>query len=161
MRDAEDDRNKLWTTETVRQAEQDNAEWVEHPADFSNDFSLFGNTGRTDATQPAELTDGRDSLYIRKAAHPIAGGLTGKVKVYTTLYSLNYGKPSADADVIASVQPDGSFPTLFVYEKGDKLVDGLRLIAGRLKLADQFKLGRHAMSPRMLKKKRARAHEQT
>jgi hypothetical protein len=26
--------------------------------------------------------------------------------------------------VVASVQADGSFPTIFVYEKGDKLVDG-------------------------------------
>jgi hypothetical protein len=103
----------------------DNAEWVQHPADYSNDFSFFGNTGRTEDTQPAELKEGVDSLYIRNANHPIAQGLGGgKVKVYDYLYSLNYGKPSADADVIASALPDGSFPTLFVYEKGDKLVDG-------------------------------------
>lgn len=102
----------------------DNAEWTAHPDDYSNEFSFFGNTGRTDASQPAELTDGRDSLHIRSAAHPIANGLTGKVKVFNTPYSLNYGKPSADADVIASAQADGTYPTLFVYEKGDKLVDG-------------------------------------
>ncbi len=102
----------------------DNAEWVSHPADFSNEFSFFGNTGRTEDTQPAELKDGVDSLYIKKASHPIASGLGAHPKVYSSLYSLNYGKPSADADVVASVLADGSFPTLFVYEKGDKLVDG-------------------------------------
>jgi len=102
----------------------DNSEWTSHPADFSNEFSFFGNTGRTEDTQPAELKEARDSIHIRAATHAIAKGLTGKVKVYNSQYSVNYGKPSADADVIASAQPDGSFPTLFVYDKGDKLVDG-------------------------------------
>jgi hypothetical protein len=102
----------------------DNAEWVLHPDDFSNEFSFFGNTGRTEDTQPVEIKDQRDSLHIRNAAHPIAGGLTGKVKVYNVGYSLNYGRVPADADVVASVEADGSFPTIFVYEKGDKLVDG-------------------------------------
>lgn len=106
----------------------DNAEWTAHPADFSNEFSFFGNTGRTDDTQPEALKAAVDSLYIRNAAHPIAKGITqgvkGIAKVFKTPYSLNYGKPSADADVIASVLADGTYPTLFVYEKGDKLVDG-------------------------------------
>ena len=102
----------------------DNAEWTEHPADFSNEFSFFGNTGRTENDQPASLKDAVDSLYIRNAAHPMAKGLPAKAKVYNTPYSFNYGKPSADADVIASTLADGTYPTLFVYEKGDKLVDG-------------------------------------
>jgi hypothetical protein len=106
----------------------DDAEWTSHPIPVANDFSFFGNTGRTDQAAEGfccpELLGGRDSLFIRKPDHPIAGGLTGKVKVFNTPYSLNYGKPSADADVIASVQENGDFPTLFVYDKGDKLVDG-------------------------------------
>jgi len=102
----------------------DNAEWVEHPDGFANEFSFFGNTGRTEDTQPAELKDPADSVHIRSASHPIAGGLTGKVKVFNTPYSLNYGRPSADADVVASSLANGTYPTLFVYEKGDKLVDG-------------------------------------
>ena len=102
----------------------DNAEWVQHPEDFMNEFSFFGNTGRAEDTQPVEIKDGRDSLYIRNAAHAIAGGLTGKVKVYNTLYSLSYGKVAPDAEVVASVEADGSWPTIFVYDKGDKLVDG-------------------------------------
>lgn len=102
----------------------DNAEWTSHPTDFSNEFSFFGNTGRTEDTQPEALKSQRDSLYIRSATHAIAKGLSGKVKVYASQYSLNYGKPSGDAEVIASAQPDGTFPALFVYDKGDKLVDG-------------------------------------
>ncbi len=102
----------------------DNAEWTEHPADYSNEFSFFGNTGRTEDSQPASLKDPVDSLYIRNVAHPIAKGLPAEAKVYSTPYSFNYGKPSADADVIASTLSDGTYPTLFVYDKGDKLVDG-------------------------------------
>jgi len=102
----------------------DNAEWTSHPVDFSNEFSFFGNTGRTEDTQPDDLKLPFDSLYIKQPAHPIAGGLTGKVKVYDPPYSLNYAKPSADADVVASVRENGEFPCIFVYEKGDKLVDG-------------------------------------
>lgn len=101
----------------------DNADWVKRTADGSNDFAEWGNSGRSELAE-TPINDGRDSLFIRKADHPIAKGLTGKVKVYNELYSLNYGLPSADADVIASIQEDGTFPTLFVYEKGDKLVDG-------------------------------------
>jgi len=101
----------------------DNADWVKRTADGSNDFTQWGNTSRTEVAD-TPINDGRDSLYIRKADHPIAKGLTGKVQIYTELYSFNFGLPSADADVIASVQPDGSFPSLFVYEKGDKLADG-------------------------------------
>ncbi len=102
----------------------DDAEWTEHPEGFANEFSFFGNTGRSEDTQPEDLKLAFDSLYIKKPSHPIAGGLTGKVKLYNPPYSFNYGKPSADADVIASVRENGEFPSLFVYEKGDKLVDG-------------------------------------
>lgn len=100
----------------------DNAEWVKKAADGSNDWINWGNTGRSELA--AEVQDARDSLYITKPGHPIAGGLTGKVKVYEVPYSFNFGVPSADADIIASVQADGSYPTLWVYEKGDKLFDG-------------------------------------
>ena len=50
--------------------------------------------------------------------------MTGKVKAYTQPYSFNFGLPSAEADIIASVNADGTYPTLFVYDKGKKLSDG-------------------------------------
>jgi hypothetical protein len=101
----------------------DNADWVKRTTDGSNDFTQWGNSGRTEAAVNG-LDDARDSLYIANPASPIAGGLSGKVKVYIQPYSFNYGKPSADADIIATLQPDGSWPTEFVYKKGAKLVDG-------------------------------------
>jgi len=101
----------------------DNADWVKRTEDGSNDWINWGNSGRGEVAE-TPINNGRDSLFIRKADHPIAKGLTGKVKVYNELYSLNFGLPSPDADVVASIQDDGTFPTIFVYEKGDKLVDG-------------------------------------
>jgi len=107
----------------------DNADWVVRTDDGSNDFSKWGNSGRNDNDGlpngvPPEIQDARDSLYIKNSTHPITQGFSGKVKVYVDPYSFNYGIVSADADVLATIQQDGSFPTLFVYEKGDKLADG-------------------------------------
>jgi len=107
----------------------DNADWVVKAEDGSNDFSKWGNSGRNDLDGlpngvPTAIQDARDSLYIRNSTHPITQGFSGKLKVYVDPYSFNYGIVSADADVLATIQEDGSFPTLFVYEKGDKLADG-------------------------------------
>lgn len=101
----------------------DNADWVKRTEDGANDFTSWGNSGRTEA-DIVGLLDAGDSLQIMKPSHALAAGLSGKVKVYDVLYSLNFGLPSADADVIASITPDGKFPTIFVYEKGDKISDG-------------------------------------
>jgi hypothetical protein len=101
----------------------DNADWVKRTVDGANDWINWGNSGRTEV-EALGLLDAGDSLYIAKPTHPLAAGLTGKVKVYDVLYSLSFGLPSADADVIANITADGKFPTIFVYDKGDKLTDG-------------------------------------
>ncbi len=101
----------------------DNADWVKRTEDGSNDFTQWGNSSRSENAE-TPIGEGKDSLFVRKADHPIVKGFTGKMKVYKELYSLNYGLPSADADIVASIQEDGSYPTIFVYEKGDKLSDG-------------------------------------
>ncbi|MBL9128154.1 MAG: hypothetical protein JNL97_10925 [Verrucomicrobiales bacterium] len=101
----------------------DNADWVKRTEDGSNNFIDWGNSGRTEV-DGLGIGDARDSIYIRNTTHPITSGLSGKVKVYNELYSFNFAIPSADADVLASIEPDGKYPTLVVYDKGDKLVDG-------------------------------------
>ena len=101
----------------------DNADWVTRTADGSNDFVNWGNTGRSEV-DAIGLGEANDSLYIQKPGHPMAKGLSGKVQVYREPYSLTFGITSADADVVASVDEAGKVPTLFVYEKGDRLPDG-------------------------------------
>ncbi len=106
----------------------DNAGWVKVSPEWAtggaNDFVGWGNTARSEVTALGTDPGVQDSLHIRKPGHPIAGGLTGKVKVYNFPYSFNFGLPSAEADIIASVNADGTYPSLFVYEKGKKLSDG-------------------------------------
>lgn len=101
----------------------DNADWTKRTEDGSNNFIDWGNSGRAEV-DGLGIGDARDSIYIRNTTHPITSGLSGKVKVYSELYSFNFAIPSADADVLASIEPDGKYPTLVVYDKGDKLVDG-------------------------------------
>lgn len=106
----------------------DNAGWVTVSPDWAtsgaNDFVGWGNTARAEVYALGTDPGPQDSLFIRKPAHPIATGFTGKVKVYSKPYSFNFGLPSAEADIIASVNADGTYPTLFSYDKGKKLSDG-------------------------------------
>ncbi len=117
----------------------DNAQWSTHPEEYNNVFSFFGATGRGGAereTQLDILEAGYDSLFVKLPNHPIAKGITlgakGVAKVFKTHYVLNYGTVGPDADVVATVlsenkDPGGDtnlYPTLFVYEKGDRLTDG-------------------------------------
>lgn len=101
----------------------DNADWTLRTEDGSNNFLDWGNSGRSEV-DAINLGDARDSLYIGTKPHPITAGLSSKVKVYRELYSFNFGVPSPDADIVTSLEPNNQYPTLFIYEKGDKLVDG-------------------------------------
>ena len=105
----------------------DNAGWVTLPPDWTggNDFIGWGNTARAEVyatgTDPGPL----DALYIKMPGHPIANGLpAGKVQVFTKPYSFNFGLPSAEAYIIASVNADGTYPTQWGYDKGKKMSDG-------------------------------------
>lgn len=101
----------------------DNAGWTSMLEDGNNDWLNWGNSGRSEV-DTIGLGDARDSIYIRNPNHPTTAGFTGRTQVYRELYSFSFGVPSADAEVLASLQEDGSYPTLFVYEEGDTLVDG-------------------------------------
>ncbi len=102
----------------------DNADWTVRTEDGSNNFVDWGNSGRSEV-DALGIGDARNSIYIRNTTHPITTGLSaGKLQVYRELYSFNFAIPSADAEVLASIEPDGRFPTLLVYDKGDRLVDG-------------------------------------
>ena len=86
-------------------------------------FADFGNTYRPQV--PAELQGPQRDIYIVNAAHPVAAGFgPGAVTVYNVDHGVNFGIPSADADVIATVDAAGNWPTIFAYEAGDQLADG-------------------------------------
>lgn len=87
----------------------------------------FGNTGRGEALGVSEDLDISESIYITKPDHAMAGGFSGEVTVHTEAYSVNYAWNEAlgpGAEVIATADEAGEFPTLFVYEAGSELEDG-------------------------------------
>jgi len=81
----------------------------------------FGTSGRTNS--PAGLEGLSDTIYVN-GGHPMAAGLNGATVVYTTPYSACFGIVGPGADVIATIDEAGAFPTLFVYEAGSELIDG-------------------------------------
>ena len=111
----------------------DDAFWTEVPQ-----FDKFGNTGRTDlidSALDAGLDAAQTDLYITAAgaSHPLGAGFSaGPLTIHTEPYSVNFGTPSADATVIATADAAGNFPSHFVYNTGDKLVNGSVVPATRI-----------------------------
>lgn len=86
-------------------------------------FTEFGATGVGTYPSPP-LQASQDSIYNVDSSHPVAAGLSGQVVVYNTLRNVTYGLPTVAADVVATADAGGAYPTIFIYEPGDMLVDG-------------------------------------
>ena len=87
-------------------------------------FQDFGNTNRSSA--PIEVQGPNLNIFNVDGSHPLAAGLSGTVNVYNDEppRSVSYGIPGPDADVVATADAAGNYPTLFRYEAGDQLADG-------------------------------------
>lgn len=111
----------------------EDAFWTEMPQ-----FGAFGNTGRADLIDGPEaegLEESQRDIFITEAgaAHPMGAGFAaGPVTVHNIDYSVNFGTPSADATVIATADEAGNWPTHYVYDEGDTLVDGSTVPATRI-----------------------------
>lgn len=104
-------------------------------------FTDFGNTGRpTDLVDYPALHECQPNLFVTEEAGCLGAGFSGDVEVYNEPYSLNFGFPSDDAAIIATVDEDEEFPTIFVYEAGDLLKDESEAPAARI----GFFLGQNA-----------------
>ena len=93
----------------------------------------FGLTG-VGAVADLGLDKLQDSVFVPPSGHPMALGLSGDLRVYDRAYTLSWGRPSATAKVIASLDRDGHYPVLFAYETGAKLADGSAAPANRVGL---------------------------
>lgn len=113
----------------------EDAFWTELPQ-----FGKFGNTGRADLIdEPVAdgLVQPQRDIYITAAgaSHPMGAGFAeGPLTVHTIDYSVNFGTPSEDATVIATADAEGKWPTHYVYDEGDRLVDGSTAPAARIAL---------------------------
>ncbi len=93
-------------------------------------YDNFGWTGDAQAVDFGDSATGKDTINIDDASHPITGGFSaGPLAVLVDAAAdsrFGFGVPGGDADVLASYQGGGTGngkPTVFVYEKGDNLVD--------------------------------------
>lgn len=68
--------------------------------------------------------ENQTSIQIKTSNHPLAAGLQGTVKVYSQAGSVNFGKPSDEAIIIATAANDEEKATIFAYEAGAKNVNG-------------------------------------
>ena len=57
-------------------------------------------------------------MEIRRAEHPLAAGLTGKVAISAANTGLHLGVPAATAVVAATLPADATRATIFGYESG-------------------------------------------
>lgn len=84
---------------------------------FLFDDMALSASGETSATHVA--------ITIVDATSPLAAGLTlGNKTVYTTANRLNYGRPAADAIVVAREPGSANRAVEFAYAAGGELIDG-------------------------------------
>jgi hypothetical protein len=102
--------------------------------------------GGCDPGTPPACTYGTlvaDHMTIVNPAHPLAAGLTGSVKLYTTPgnpatdpggLEVNWGKVGPGAEIIATMTGFPTAATFYVYHKGATLFDGTKAAALRMQL---------------------------
>ena len=92
-------------------------------------YDNFGWTGDATNVDYGDSATNKDTIQIDNAAHPITSGFSaGPLTVLSNTASdsrFTFGVVHADADVLATYQGGGTGdgkPTIFVYEKGDNLI---------------------------------------
>ena len=81
-----------------------------------DDMQMTGQTASTDYGWQDE------TQLLMVKPHPISDAFANTITVTSTAQSAYFGVPNGNADVVATL-PDGK-AAIFVYEKGDLLVDG-------------------------------------
>ena len=133
----EDDRFKLHET-PVPIVSFEVYVWDEAAWSGGSELGGHGNTGRNDllsAPAGAILGGAQTDVYITDEGteHPMGAGFAaGALTVHEFSYSVNFGTPSPDATWIATADPEGKWPSHFVYEAGDALVDHSAAPAARI-----------------------------
>ena len=94
--------------------------------------SLFDDLGMTGTASTEFGEVNASQLTVLDGSSPLAAGLTGTRTVYSATPFLAWGRPGANAYIVASLPTDSTKVTLFAYEKGANLVSFGRANARRL-----------------------------
>ncbi|MBU5593925.1 pectate lyase [Amphibacillus sp. MSJ-3] len=76
--------------------------------------------------------DNQTALEIKDPQHPLSAGLDGRVEVYSESGKMNFGTPSEEATVIATIEGKDEHASIFAYDKGAKDVRGNPVPARRV-----------------------------
>src|SRR5690625_2261156 len=68
--------------------------------------------------------DDQTSLEIKEPEHALSAGLDGTVDVYSDSGKINFGTPSDDAIVIATIEGRDEHASIFAYDEGAENVNG-------------------------------------
>lgn len=93
-----------------------------------DDLGLTGTITGVDYDTQANQT----ALNILTPTSPLAGGLSGQVTVYGTPGELAWGRPKANAELIAALPGSPDQATIFTYDETDILVSGASAPAKRV-----------------------------
>jgi hypothetical protein len=128
---------------------------LSHEAFLQDDFGMVDPSGKVspptaaggcDPGTPPACTYGSlvaDHMDVVNPSHPLAAGLAGSVKLYTTPgnpatepggLEINWGKVGTGAEVIATMTGSPTAATFYVYHKGATLFDGTKAAAMRMQL---------------------------
>lgn len=93
---------------------------------ISAEAYLFGDLELTDSITNIHYGVQKDltAISITNSSNPIADGLTDEVKVYETSSKISWGKPNADAEVVAVLPNNSEQAAIFAYDETDALISG-------------------------------------
>ncbi len=95
-------------------------------------FDDMNMTSTTSGTHFGQQTNNASNITISNPSHPLAAGLSGTVTVYSTGQLLMWGVPNAQAIKIANVTNTATKATIFGYETGTTMFNGLIAPARRV-----------------------------
>ena len=96
---------------------------------------VYDNLGLTGTVASTDYGFTASQTQLRMTGtHPLTAGLTGDVTVGSAASSFSWGIPAPAAVVAATLRNDASRPTIFAYEAGVQLANGLAAPARRVAL---------------------------
>jgi PelA/Pel-15E family pectate lyase len=93
------------------------------PVVYAEPFALDDVNLSSDQQGEFGSYENQTAIKITDSSHPLAAGLNGTIEVYSQAGKINFGTPSEDATIIATVADDDTKAAIFAYEEGAKNVE--------------------------------------
>ena len=88
---------------------------------LSMDSGLYEDMRMVDDEGGTEGQIQGQQISIVRDSHPLAAGLRGDITVAAELSAIQWGIPSAEAEIVATIPGDPTRATIFAYDAGDSM----------------------------------------